>query len=79
MLGKHIVQQPLHVTLVRYRIIAVSSISFIGYMMFVAWTFFEASHTTLSAAGAAGFFTYVGALLTAFVKCVQNIQVRHEE
>ena len=79
MMGKHIVTQPLHQTLKQYRIIAITSVGFIGFMMLTAWNFFEANHGNMSAAGVGGFFTYVAALLGAFVKCVNNIQGRQEE
>lgn len=79
MIGSHVLKNPLHTTLVRYRLVSIISIGFIGYMMYIAWIFFESNHTDMNAASAAGFFTYVGALLAAFVKCVTNIQTRHEE
>lgn len=76
---KHLLEQPLYVSLKRYRIIAVVSIFFLGYMMVVAWAFFEANFKELTAESAAGFFTYVAALLGAFIKCVTNIQGKHED
>ena len=79
MWGKHIMQQPLHLTLKQYRVLAIISIGFIGYMMLNAWKFFELNHADMSTESVAGFFTYVAALLGAFVKCVNNIQGRHEE
>ena len=47
--------------------------------MVVAWAFFEANFKELTAESAAGFFTYVAALLGAFIKCVTNIQGKHED
>ena len=79
MMGKHLIEQPLHMTLKQYRVIAVISLSFIGYMMLNAWKFFEIHHAELSAESVAAFFTYVAVLLGAFVKCVNNIQGKHEE
>ena len=77
--AKHITEQPLHQTLKQYRLIAIASVIFIGYMMLNCWEFFEYNHDKLSTEGTAGFFTLVAALLGAFVKCINNIQVRHEE
>ena len=79
MVGKHIVEQPLHITFKQYRIIAISSVFFLGYMMINAWNFFEQNHQLMSVESAAGFFTFVAALLGAFVKCINNIQGKHEE
>jgi len=79
MIGKHIKEQPLHKTLKQYRVLAILSLAFIGYMMLDCWSFFEENHTTMSVESAAGFFTYVAALLGAFVSCVKNVQARHEE
>ena len=79
MMGKHIAEQPLHTTLKQYRVIAIISVSFIGYMMLKAWAFYELNHTTMSTAGVGGFFTFVASLLGAFVASVKNIQGRQEE
>lgn len=79
MLGRHLTEQPLYVTLVRYRVVAVISLAFIGYMMLNAWNFYEIHYAKLSAESAAAFFTYIAILLGAFVKCVNNIQERHEK
>lgn len=79
MIGKHLITQPFHITLKQYRVIAIASVFFLGYMMLKAWDFFEQNHTLMSVESAAGFFTFVAALLGAFVKCINNIQVRHEE
>lgn len=75
----HIRTQPLYVTLKQYRIIAVVSIFFLGYMMIVAWEFYELNFKEMTTESAAGFFTYVAALLGAFIKCVTNIQGKHED
>lgn len=79
MMGKHVREQPLHTTLKQYRVLAMTSISFIGYMMLKCWEFYEANHSNMSTESVAGFFTFVAALLGAFVKCVNNIQGKHEE
>ena len=79
MVGKHLITQPLHQTLKQYRVIAILSVSFIGYMMLHAWDFYAVSHASMSAEGVVAFFTYIAALLGAFVKCVNNIQGRQEE
>ena len=76
---KHIIEQPLHITLKQYRVIAMCSVTFLGWMMIKAWNFFELNHQLMSVESAAGFFTFVAALLGAFVKCINNIQGRQEE
>lgn len=52
---------------------------FIGFMMHNAWEFYEQHHATMNTASVGGFFTYVAALLGAFVKSVNNIQVGHSD
>mgnify|MGYP001172344176 CR=1 FL=1 len=79
MIGQHLFIQPLHQTLKQYRVIAVLSVTFIGYMMLKAWNFYEVNHALMSAESVVAFFTFVATLLGAFVKCVNNIQGRHEE
>ena len=76
---KHVLEQPLHVTLKQYRLIGVGSVVFLGYMMLNAWDFYELNHTLMTTEGVAGFFTYVAALLGAFIKSIGNIQAKHEE
>jgi len=76
---KHLREQPLHVTLKQYRVIGVASVVFLGYMMLVAWDFYEANHSQMTPEGVAGFFTYVAALLVAFNKSIGNIQGKQEE
>jgi hypothetical protein len=75
----HVTEQPLHVTLKQYRIVAIVGMGFIGYMMLKVWGFFEVSHSTLNSSGAAGIFTFIAALLGAFIKCFNNIQGKQEE
>lgn len=79
MIGKHLTDQPLHLTLRQYRIIAVTSIVFLGWMLLKVWGFYELNYTTMSAEAAVAFFSFVGTILGAFMKCVNNIQGRHEE
>lgn len=79
MMDNHLIKQPLHQTLKQYRIVAILSVTFIGYMMINAWNFYEINHTLMSAESVVAFFTFVATLLGAFVKCVNNIQGRHEE
>ena len=76
---KHIKEQPLHVTLKQYRIVGVGSVLFLGYMMVLAWNFYEINHASMTTEGVAGFFTYVAALLGAFIKSIANIQAKHED
>jgi len=75
----HIRTQPLHVTLKQYRVIGIISVMFLGYMMLVAWEFYEINHATMTTESVAGFFTYVAALLGAFIKAIGNIQGKHED
>lgn len=75
----HLKEQPLHQTLKQYRILAVISIAFIGYLMYdlVAW--YKTIAETLSAEATAGLFGFLVALLGAFVKSLNNIREKHEE
>jgi 1,4-dihydroxy-2-naphthoate octaprenyltransferase len=76
---RHLKEQPLHQTLKQYRLISILSIVFLGYMMLEAWTFYEVQHLSMSTEGVAGFFTYVAALLGAFIKSINNIRDKHED
>jgi hypothetical protein len=76
---KHIGKQPLHTSLKQYRILAIGSVCFLGYMLLKVWDFYENNHTTLSVESVAGFFAFVAALLGAFVKCINNTQVKQED
>tara|TARA_R110000851_G_scaffold252109_2_gene404626 strand:+ start:218 stop:451 length:234 start_codon:yes stop_codon:yes gene_type:complete len=71
---KHLKEQPLHQTLKQYRLISVISVFFLGFMMYKAWVFFEVQHGSLTTEGAAGFFTYMAALIAAFIKSIASIQ-----
>lgn len=66
-------------TLKQYRLIGVLSIVFLGYMMHKAWVFFELQHGNLTTEGAAGFFTYLAALIAAFLKTISSIQGKQED
>mgnify|MGYP006075015145 CR=1 FL=1 len=76
---KHISTQPLHTTLKQYRVLAISSVCFLGYMLVRVWAFYEEAHNELSTESAAAFFAYVAALLGAFVKCINNTQAKQED
>ena len=76
---KHLREQPLHQTLKQYRVIGVLSVLFLGFMMYKAWVFFEDQHTNLTTEGAAGFFTYLAALITAFLKSIASNQGKQED
>ena len=75
---RHLIDQPLYQTLKQYRLIGVGSVIFLGYMMLIAWEFYEFNHSEMTTEGVAGFFTYVAALLGAFIKSLANIQSKHE-
>ena len=78
-MSNHITEQPLHKTIRQYRVVAISGIIFLGYMLVKCWNFFELNHQEMSAESAAGFFTLVAAILAAFNKCINNIQEKNEE
>jgi hypothetical protein len=75
---KHILEQPLHQTLKQYRILAIVSVAFIGWLMtdLVGW--YKGVAHTLSPEATAGLFAFLAALLGAFVKALNNVKEKHE-
>mgnify|MGYP000438576416 CR=1 FL=1 len=76
---EQISEQPLHQTLKQYRLIALISIAFIGYLMYDLAMWYKTVATTLSVEATAALFGYQLSLLGAFVKSFNNIREKHEE
>ncbi len=75
----HLRVQPLHKTLKQYRILAIISITFIGWLIadLVGW--YKSAAHSLSPEATAGLFGFLIALLGAFVKSLNNVKEKHEE
>ena len=76
---KHILQQPLHKTLKQYRLLAIISITFIGWLMTDLVEWYKGISATLSPEATAALFAFLAALLGAFVKSLNNVKEKHEE
>jgi hypothetical protein len=75
----HIRTQPLYQTLKQYRILAICSVMFIGWLMVDLLDWCKTTAETLSAEASAGLFAFLAALLGAFVKALNNVREKHEE
>ena len=76
---RHLIEQPFHQTLKQYRILAIISIGFIGWLMadLVAW--YKSVADSLSPEATVALFGFLAALLGAFVKSLNNVREKHEE
>lgn len=75
----HLFNQPLHLTLKQYRVVAIFSIMFIGWLMIDLIVWYKDVATKLQTEGVAGLFGFLTALLGAFVKSFNNITEKHAE
>lgn len=75
---QQISEQPLHETLKQYRVLAVISIAFIGWLMADLLGWYKGIAETLSPQATAGLFAFLAALLGAFVKALNNVKEKHE-
>lgn len=74
----HITSQPLHQTLKQYRILAIISVAFIGWLMVDLVDWYKGVAHSLSPEATAGLFAFLAALLGAFVTALNNVKEKHE-
>lgn len=75
----HLTTQPLHQTLKQYRILAIVSVVFIGWLLHDLISWYKSVSGDLSPEATAALFAFLAALLGAFVKSLNNVREKHEE